>query len=334
MKHILSISLVILTQLTANRVLAEPSPASPPTMKLSLDLVDGSRIVGVPTGKDIKLQTDSTNLNLAWSLIRSVAFGTNHQSAVISLANGDRLSGTLTVKDIELKTAFGTIEIPVAKIQRATFSSGVVALDGLILHYSFDRQTDGKVADQTGSNPPAQLHGSAQIIADGKIGSGLQLAADGGYVTFPDLLLPMENAPRTVALWFKTAGCPSHPQILFDYGQNTGGSLFHVIIYESSSILTLGEYGNRHPKGNGYKNVTDDKWHQVALVYDGHQKAAIYLDGELDFTTPRNYATSPRGTGYLSQPPVGHFVGALDEFMVFNRALSAEEVKSLYDAQK
>ena len=69
----------------------------------------------------------------------------------------------------------------------------------------------------------------------------------------------------------------------------------------------------------------------MVLVYDGSDKATLYLDGKRELVASRRYETTGAGKAFLSlDMPNHHFVGALDEFMVFDRALSADEVESLY----
>jgi len=67
------------------------------------------------------------------------------------------------------------------------------------------------------------------------------------------------------------------------------------------------------------------------LVYDGDSTVTLYVDGRVDATARRRYSTTPRGTAYIGYSNPGHhFEGTIDDFMIFNKALTSKEVKALY----
>ena len=74
-----------------------------------------------------------------------------------------------------------------------------------------------------------------------------------------------------------------------------------------------------------------DSLHLVGTYADGEQK--IYLNGKLSGTQPyqqpiQNEANPLVVGGYGSIP--GLYQGDLDDLMIFNRALSGEEIEQLY----
>jgi PKD repeat protein len=95
--------------------------------------------------------------------------------------------------------------------------------------------------------------------------------------------------------------------------------------------------------------IEDENWHHLAFVFDGSQtnysyKMKIYLDGvEQDLYYPYTYAhslipdVSPPwriGTTRHSDGQRYYFDGFIDEVRVYNRALSAEEIWNIYEAEK
>ena len=81
---------------------------------------------------------------------------------------------------------------------------------------------------------------------------------------------------------------------------------------------------------------TNNEWTHAVIVYSGGNKLDLYVNGVLEVNGgSTNFDTSQ---GYLSFGNNGesgeYFNGKIDEVMIFNRALSAEEVKNLYDIQK
>ena len=104
--------------------------------------------------------------------------------------------------------------------------------------------------------------------------------------------------------------------------------------YEASSsnwpIWTV--YGTTEP--------IKDQWYHGVFVVDKNN-LILYLDGEkdgertIDETYTINNALSVSNIGYTGMSgSKQYFDGSIDEVMIYDRALSAEEVKALYDIQK
>ena len=83
-------------------------------------------------------------------------------------------------------------------------------------------------------------------------------------------------------------------------------------------------------------NSLDDSWHHMALVYSEGQ-TQLYIDGVLEDTVSR----APTGTlkyigtsfdGVNGSNPQG-FRAPLDEFIVFDSALTANDVRTIYTNQ-
>jgi hypothetical protein len=91
--------------------------------------------------------------------------------------------------------------------------------------------------------------------------------------------------------------------------------------------------------------VNDGQWHHAVGVWDG-RRSSFYLDGVLQGTEP---AVGPLVYPHRASFRIGHlennnaahardefyyFNGLLDEVMIFNRALSQEEIAQIYNSQK
>ena len=81
-----------------------------------------------------------------------------------------------------------------------------------------------------------------------------------------------------------------------------------------------------------------DKWNHIAVTYDGLRVRA-YLNSE--FKARSNISTnspfiSSSGGLYIGNQIADHtefFKGSVDDFRIYNRALSAEEIQLLYQAE-
>ena len=99
-------------------------------------------------------------------------------------------------------------------------------------------------------------------------------------------------------------------------------------VYDAGSARSI--------NGNYSFNNLDSNWHHMVLVYKNNQ-SSLYIDG--NFVETLNLAASGTlkyiGTsfdGVTSANPQG-FRAQLDEFMVFDGALTASEITVIYNKQ-
>ena len=136
-------------------------------------------------------------------------------------------------------------------------------------------------------------------------------------------------------LWLKSSDT-NNTKICAYYGRPEAGNSFYLIIFghvhpnkQRWDRLSVGNAGGRdEPVGKTF--IVDGKWHHAALVYDGRSTTRLYVDGNQDLVFNRRYSTTLPGQGFLGDS----YKGVLDEIIIVNRALSQEEVKGVYEAQK
>ena len=92
--------------------------------------------------------------------------------------------------------------------------------------------------------------------------------------------------------------------------------------------------------------IHSKKWYFLCCTFDRNAEndnAKMYfngiLQGKTDWTLPLEHYKGPLNIGcYQNQSGGaryrGYFNGVIDEVMIFNRTLSATEVKRIYNAQK
>ncbi len=109
-------------------------------------------------------------------------------------------------------------------------------------------------------------------------------------------------------------------------GENAGAGLS-----VGTNGISVYEHGSSYmPASAVYEGNLGTNWNYIMIIYD-NKKPKIYLNGELVKTGPlpsirsNVYAPTSIGSGYY-----GSFKGNVDEVRIFDRALSPEEVKSLY----
>lgn len=86
----------------------------------------------------------------------------------------------------------------------------------------------------------------------------------------------------------------------------------------------------------GTTTLVANTWYHVAATFDGRQWT-LYLNGNFENSTTIATSTLVSGTGDLNIGAYAsgsyHFNGAIDDVRIYNRALSAAEIKNLYQSK-
>ncbi len=325
-----------------------------PPLTLSVDLSDGSRLVGTPGIKSLAVQTPYAKLEIALDQVRSVTVARDRESAAIELANGDRVNGALILKTLVLQTAFGKFSIGLEQMVKIDVTSGKALkrelLTGLVLYYSFDKDESGWVADLSAKGNNGLLHGTAWI-PQGKIGGAREFNGISDYISLDynekNQLFPTDG-PLSVAVWFKTSAAVPIQQVLVAThyaGMGRDGYILEINArsFDGKAVWSPAIPGIESTKSQAA--VNDGQWHHAVGVWDGRQ-SSLYLDG-----VPQGASQAIGAFVYTHRAPfrIGHaannnapyardeyyyFKGAMDEVMVFKRALSETDVKALFSAHQ
>jgi GH25 family lysozyme M1 (1,4-beta-N-acetylmuramidase) len=184
---------------------------------------------------------------------------------------------------------------------------------------------DGNGSDIFGTNDLVAYNSVA--YNNGEQGSAVYF--DGGsYCSNSAASLPV---PWTACLWVSRQNAPS-----------TGAALTGDGIYE----IKLEQYKGTREVGITHLGVTDNlfspaysvptnTWTHLAFVGTS-SNTLLYVNGAFQSTStlslplPRTYV----GAGYVAKTGLfaDYMAASLDEFMIFNRALSATEINSIYQA--
>ncbi len=199
--------------------------------------------------------------------------------------------------------------------------------NGLVSYWSFNKaDIDGEtVKDSFGSNHGV-MKGKPKIV-DGKIAEGLEF--DGSsYVEVPD--------NKSLQLW------ETYTLEAWIFQKESRSSR---IIDKITAGTADGPHLDTHPgtklrscAGNCFSTKSDytlNEWHHAAMTFD-KGNVVLYLDGKADGEGKTN---SPLAGNALSLK-IGAdsngqnlFVGIIDEVRVYNRALSADEIKQNMNAK-
>lgn len=222
-------------------------------------------------------------------------------------------------------------------------TSGINLTDGLIAYYPCEWQSaSGMLPDLSGSGNTGTLissagEGSGYNFAAGAAGNALDLvAAKQSYVQLPSDLLA-GACEASIATWVYLNSGGSWQRI-FDLGKDQTSYMFLTPRNSMTGVLRFAITVH----GSSNEQVVESPtalslgtWHHVAVVL-GADGATLYLDGA---SVGHNQAVTLRpadlagathdyiGRSAFAADP--YLDGDIDEYRVYDRALSADEVKAL-----
>jgi RNA polymerase sigma factor (sigma-70 family) len=216
---------------------------------------------------------------------------------------------------------------------------------GMVLHFSFDRaELNGKVTDLSGKKNDGKATG-VRWTREGKIGGAFEFKADGDQIEVAnnDSLNPKRI---TLAAWIKTTNSDRIWRRIFDKSYTNGYALSIGGYWPHSPFLGRAtvEIGPDIHFSVGDDVICDGKWHHIIVACDGTEQR-LYVDGKQQGETLRwNKPGRVGATNFnlvigcnrsnLQEEDLGmSFRGLIDEPMIWNRALSPEEIAFLYESQ-
>jgi len=215
---------------------------------------------------------------------------------------------------------------------------------GLVLHYTFDKApVAGKVADASGAGNDGWVTG-AQWEMDSQRGGVFHFSPPGQYIRVPnnDSLNPSNI---TLAAWIKTSNQGETWRRIFDKSWTDGFALSIVGGHKPGFTGDAEMEIEKTHVAHSNHPVADGKWHHVAVTYNGAEEL-FYVDGVPQTRTswwqgrvPSNSHDLTIGINLVDPNPAYNEVGAsfdglIGEPMIYNRALSTNEIKFLFESQR
>lgn len=168
----------------------------------------------------------------------------------------------------------------------------------------------------------------------GKFGNAVSLNGSSNYVTLPAGIVSALH-DFTIATWVRPSATSQWARV-FDFGTGTSRNMFLTLNAGSSRprfAITTGGSGAEQ-RVDSSQSVSANAWVHVAVTLSG-TTCTLYLNGTAVGTNTA-MTLSPSSLGSTGNTWIGKsqygdplFNGAVDEFQVYNRALSRAEVQSL-----
>jgi hypothetical protein len=281
------------------------------TLRLAIDLVDGSRLIGTPAIATVPVQTSYAKMDVPLTQIQSLKIGDDHETVTLDLRNGDKLTGVISLAPIKLITVFGTVAVGIEHIKQLDIVlSGGTGQKGLILWNRLGSESEVK-------NSRVGLGGklNAGRFVEGRFGQGIELNMQEPFgVTFPAEIVPASAG--CIEFWAKLVGFPANitqgynpsqynPSLIRSDTPEGGG--FHLFFAPNDGAANgglciksrlgwagTGPFGSWSYAGS-LKSAKAGDWHHYAIVWNGvgnipnvadtTRKISVFVDGQLNTTT-------------------------------------------------
>ena len=112
------ICLIMICALMGTRGQAAPAPAEESSPQLTVELRDGSRVVGQSVEDTLGFHSATLgNTQLPWAGIKAVKYDADTGNAHLTATNGDEFSVQLSIDTLHLQTEFGKTDLPLKLIR-------------------------------------------------------------------------------------------------------------------------------------------------------------------------------------------------------------------------
>jgi MSHA biogenesis protein MshQ len=249
----------------------------------------------------------------------------------VTLNSFSEVTGSISAKNITLGSE-SIVNFDNTPPDFGDFCEGLI-LATPIVNYRFDECSytgiNGDVIDQMG-NYSGQSFGNVNTNTDGQIERFTDISNADHHI---ETSVPVPTN-FSVSTWFKKPTSTSGNPAFVLGAMQGGGDLLYI---DRDDDWKWGVYNNSGSTSGDYSfNDLDNNWHHLTLVYSAGQ-TQLYIDGGLQETLAR----APSGTlKYIGTSfdqindvdPQG-FRAPLDEFLVYDEALTAKNISVIYNNQ-
>ena len=215
-----------------------------------------------------------------------------------------------------------------------TASCSTTAFADIISYYNFNDGSGNVLHDLVrGASGDATIYGSSYTWSNGVAGGGLYFYGAGAGAVAP--MVSGITGGFSLSAWVKYDSFSDWATVAKNWSTGDSGA-FHLGLDDTNNYFSSYVQADTVSLVDG-STIELNQWYNVLFTYDGTQQS-LYLNGVLQGTSPMTgalYTGFPYiGFGAKVGPdgaPANSFLnGTLDEISIYNTALSAAEVSTLY----
>ncbi|WP_375118103.1 LamG-like jellyroll fold domain-containing protein [Nonomuraea sp. MTCD27] len=232
-------------------------------------------------------------------------------------------------------------------VNESTMTPPPTAPTGHMAHWKFDEASGAATAaDASGNGYTATYSGSRRKSVPGKLGSAIELndmtgsngcCVPDSYATTSRAVLS-QNSSFSISAWVKLKNSDTIQYVASQDGDPFGLGLYYLSTSQKWRLQVSGTGGS-----SGYgvwvdttQPVRTDAWTHVVALHDAAAgKIRLYVDGalsaEADYQPSSTVISGPFRIGSRKgDSGLQYLQGAIDDMRLYQRALTAKEVKDLY----
>jgi hypothetical protein len=219
----------------------------------------------------------------------------------------------------------------------AADNSGTASTSGLIAEYKFG--SDGIGKDATGNGHDGTVVGDVSSGTDTQGPCGV---FNGGFIQVPSSTALDLDGPFTISVWVKTdpAAQPNNNGIISKQDStDTSEDDYYLEVENDTNLRYYGIYGPSADEEGNYASLNfslSDSWTLVTEVCDG-SNMLLYANADLvdSQSQPSDPLVATDGQvaigAYTMSASTGFFRGKMTDLRIYNRALSSDEIKAIYN---
>lgn len=207
-------------------------------------------------------------------------------------------------------------------------------------YWKFDQNSGTNAPDATTGGNDATTSSASWVTGHfGYTGDYALSLTGGGYAQVGDAADLDTYSAFTFEGWIKTAS--SNTQGLVSKFKNSGtvtDDAYRIELVSGNVRVQLGGGSTSAIVATSSVTVNDDVWHHIAYTFDGTD-SALYIDGVYDdagtyssFANTLHDSTDDLYIGAVNNNGTiaNYFIGTLDNFVLYNEALSANAIQTHY----
>ena len=215
---------------------------------------------------------------------------------------------------------------------------GLLNDNSLVGYWNTNEESGSIVHDSSGNGFNGTLSSIAPTWAAGKYGNALNFSGSNQFVDLGKSPLLNPTSALTLSVWVNLSSSPNGYQRILTRRDGSGVNVSCYSLELSASGLKPVFWvsdGNTIHSVTSNTSLQPNRFYHIVAVYDG-SNGLIYVDGKLDSVSSfGNFPINTVSTNtYLARDKGGYtsifFKGVVDDIRIYNRALSANDVASLY----
>ncbi len=302
-------------------------------------------------GTSLRIYQDGVDTGGSNSLTGNMYYtGVESTIGARMIVSGDRwFNGTIdevriynrTLSASEVLTLYNTSKsytlkfksTPTKGISNETPAPEITDNSGLVGWWKMDDLTNGNTTDSSGQGNNGSVIGAA-LTSNGRWNNAYNFDGLNDYINITHSASININGNISVCAWYKWNGAPTSEQIIASKGWY-GDATYSWALY----FYPLGGYVRFYMQNLLNNSIyyfpagTQNQWHHLCGTFNG-TTGIVYWDsmnGTYCTSCAIQTNTYPMTMGKASNSAQGYYLnGSIDEVRIYNRTLSASEVKELY----